>query len=351
MKYVSKSIKHNLNRRDMKLFNTLVILLILGILFGIQAVYGQHLPKTDHKDWPMNLKILTGAPGGQWDTLGNCFADILTASGLPSSCRLGGAIGNINRINKNLEDIGFSFSCFLRTTELQEDLGIHPFRENTALLTILYPQVMYIIIRKNFAEKYAINNVGDLIKKNIPLHFATLKKGTGSYYLFSLLLKYGYNTCFEKLKKKGWKINFNNYSEIADNFVNNQLDCFAYTAGSEVPLIISMEKFIAIKVLPISRDILEPLHNKLHVTIYTLHPQNYKSITTPVTTLSDYACLIVRKDFPESLGYEINKILWKNRKYISEDVKDFRFFGPDTALQKGVEVHPGSIRFWNQIKK
>ncbi len=333
----------------MKRFCNPAILFILVIFFGIPTAYSGDYQKSVHKDWPRSLKILTGSPGGQWDTLGNSIAGVLTSSVLPSSCRLGGGIGNINRINKNLEDMGFSISCFLRSTELQEDLNIESFWRDTTLLTPLYPQVLYILIRKELAEKYNINNLGDLLQKQIPIHFASLKKGTGSYYLLKLLLKYGYNTSFTKLKHQGWHISFNNYSEIADNFVNRQLDCFAYTAGSEVPLILSMEKFIDIRLLPISRKILEPLHEKLHVNIHTLQPGIYKSVTSPVTTLSDYACLVVRKDLPETLAYEINKALWKNKDYIRQDVKDFRFFGPEIALQTGIELHPGSRKFWNEI--
>ncbi len=325
------------------------IVLILGIFFWFSCAYGGSPPKTVHKDWPGSLKILTGASGGQWDSLGNSIAEVLTRSVLPSSCRLGGAIGNINRINKNMGDLGFSISCFLQSSELQEDLGIDPFGNNTTLLTILYPQVLYVLIRKEFAEKQGINNLGDLLKKRGPIRFATLKKGTGSHYLLKLLLKYGYNTTFEGLKHQGWQINFHNYSEIADNFANQQLDCFAYTAGREVPLILSMEQFIDIKLLPISKQVLKPLHDKLHINICTLQPGIYKSVTKPVTTLGDYACLVVRKDFPESLVYEINKALWENKKYISEDVQDFRFLCPNLSLQKGIKLHPGAEKFWNQI--
>ncbi len=333
----------------MKRSRACAVLFLLIMVLGLPPVYGDNSPKTLHKDWPSNLKILTGAPGGQWDTLGNSIAEVLTRSVLPSSCRLGGGIGNINRINKNLEDIGFSISCFLCTKTLQEDMCIDYFGENTTLLTVLYPQVLYVLIQKEFAEKHRINTLGDLLKKQIPIHFATLKKGTGSYYLFNLLLKYGYNTSFEGLKQQGWQINFNNYSEIADNFVNQQLDCFAYTAGSEVPLILSMEQFIDLKILPISRKVLEPLHEKLHISIHTLQPGIYKSVTDPVTTLSDYACLVIRKDLSESLVYEINKALWKNKGYLQQDVKDFQFLSPKIVLQKESQLHPGSRKFWNEI--
>ncbi len=334
----------------MKRIRRLFCICLLNIVLFTAVGHGICGEDTNRKDWPFDLKILTGITGGQWDVLGNSIAQVLTNSVVPTSCRLGAGISNIRKVNKGAGDVGFSISCFLRTRELKKNLDVELSIENTALLAALYPQVFYIIVRKDFAQKNGIVDLDTLLKKKTPLRFAILKKGTGSHYLFQVLLKYGYNMELSALKDHDWQVSFHTYSEIADKFVNNELDCFAYSAGAVVPLLLSMEKYVDIVVLPIPRPILEVLQAKLHTGMYTLKPGVYKSITKPVLTLSDSTCLIVRKDLPEDLVYEINWAIWKNKKYISEDVKMFELLTPETALKNHMTIHPGSMRFWNELQ-
>ncbi len=334
----------------MKKLRGLCLAVLLALFFSVAVANAGPVKHEHHENWPSTLKILTGITGGQWDLLGNSIAQVLTASVMPTSCRLGAGISNITKVNNGFGDIGFSLSCFLRTRQLKENLNVDISTDNTSVLSVLYPQILYIIVKKDFARKNGITDLDSLVKKKSPMRFAVLKKGTGSHYLFQLLLKHGYDMDFSSLKKQGWQINFNTYSEIADKFVSNELDCFAYTAGSEVPLILSMEEYVDIMVLPIPKKILETLQTKLHTGMYTLHPGVYKSVSKPVLTLSDSTCLIVRKDMPEDLVYEISRVMWENRKYISQDVKLFEYLTPETALKKGVDIHPGSMKFWNELK-
>ncbi len=313
---------------------------------GLAPLYANTTPPTPQENWPSHLRILTGATDGQWDILGNAITEKLNDTLIPSSCRLGGAVANMEKIEHNLGELAFSMSCFLPTSDKKQQLSM---RKNTVLLANIYPQVLYILLRKKFADRYKIENLESLLKKDIPVRFATLKKGTGSYFLFEMLLQYGYDYDFKQLQKKGWQISFNNYSEIADRFVNEELDGFAYTAGTEMPLILRVEQYIDITILPIAERALQPLHNNFHTNTYIIQPETYKSITRPITTLGTYASLVVRKDLPTDLVYSINKIIWENRKSIGKNMKNFTFFSPDIALSKGVATHPGSLKFWNEL--
>ncbi len=322
-----------------------VVVVMLGVLLITSSL--SRVALAQQENWPSHLRILTGAAGGQWDILGNGITEALNGKLLSTSCRLGGGIANIDKIEQNLGELGFSMSCFLpaRSQEKRTSLQGH-----TVLLANLYPQVLYILLRRDFAERYQINSLETLLQKKIPIHFATLKKGTGSYFLFEMLLQHGFNLNFKQLQKKGWQIDFNNYAEIADKFVDEKLDGFAYTAGSEVPLILNVEQYTDLVVLPISVKVLRALQAKLHTNTYTIKPGTYSSITKPITTLGTYTSLVVRKDLPTDLVYSINKIIWENRESIGRGMKDFSLFSPETALPQEIKAHPGSIKFWQELQ-
>ena len=233
--------------------------------------------------WPSHLRLLTGPTGGQWFMLGEPIADALSQHVLPTTSRIGGGVANIGSVNMKQGDIAFTLACFLGAAQSGEEEYRGIKTDNTALLASVYPQVLYFLVRKDFAAKHGITSVETLLQKNIPLRFASLKPGTASEFILQMLLKYGYNTNFAKLRDQGWRLSFNNYAETADNFVAGEIDCFAYTAGTTVPLILTMEENTEVTVLPIDPKVLDLLSQKFKTHTYVIAPGTYKSVTSPIT--------------------------------------------------------------------
>jgi len=301
--------------------------------------------------WPTHLRMLTGPNGGQWFMMGEPIAEVLSKSVTPTTSRMGGGMANIESINTGTGDLGFSLTCFLGASQSGEEEYRDIRFDNSMLMVNVYPQVLYFLLRKDFAEKHGITGVESLLKQKMPLRFASLKPGTASEFILNLLFKYGYKTSFEQLREQGWIISFNNYAETADNFVSGELDCFAYTAGTTVPLILTMEQHTEVVLLPVEQPVLDLLSDKFKTSTYTIQPGDYACVTTPIKTLGDWTCILVRKDFPADLVSAINKALWEGRDYISGVIKDFGGLSPHTALPKGLEAHPGSVEFWNSLGK
>ncbi len=322
-------------------------LLLLVLLLGFEGAYCPAAVFSSQRK-SFELRILTGSAGGQWDALGGGIAEALSERGMFTTSRLGGAVANVDKVNRGETDLAFSITYFLGMADAGEGEAKRIESENVALLANIYRQVFYVLIRKDFAEKYDIDSVDDLLSRKIPVRFATLKPGTGSEFFLKMLLKYGYSLDYEQLGKRGWTVSFCNYSEIADNFANGELDCFAYTAGIDVPLISRMEEFIDLKLLAISKPVRDGLRKRLGIETYTIQPGAYKSVTRSIQTIGDYACLVVRKDLSEEVVYAISKALWQGRKKLEADVKGFCLSVPKSALKKGINVHPGAKRFWDE---
>lgn len=233
-----------------------LFLCALALVCFAQPAFAEEV-KQDKSQWPTHLRMLTGPNGGQWFMMGEPIAEVLSKKVASTTSRMGGGMANIASINDKAGDFGFSLTCFLGAGQSGEAEYQDIKLENVSLLANIYPQVLYFLVRKDFADENGITTVNDLLQKKMPLRFASLKPGTASEFILNLLFKHGYNTSFDQLKKQGWVISFNNYAETADNFVAGELDCFAYTAGTTVPLILTMEEHTEVLVLPIDQKVLD----------------------------------------------------------------------------------------------
>ena len=308
------------------------------------------VPKAGTMERPAHLRFLSGPNGGQWFTAGERLAPILTRNVAPTTSRIGGGVANIAAVDKRLGDLGFTLTCFLGAAQSGEPEYQSMAAENVTLLANIYPQVLYFLMRQEVADKYGVKDVASLLQQRAPLRFASLKPGTASEFILNMLLKYGYDTNYTKLREQGWSLAFNNYAETADNFVEGTIDCFAYTAGTEVPLILTMEKHARVVVLPVEQRVLDLLEKRFKTCTYTIQPGLYTSVTAPIATLGDSTCIIVRKDLQEDTVFAITKALWENKNGLVDAVKDFQALSPQTAMPKGFDIHPGAKKFWDSVK-
>lgn len=307
-------------------------------------------PGAGQAGWPKHLRIVSGPVGGEWHVLAEGMAKTFSEKLLPTTNRVGGGFVNVESIGQKNADIGFSVTCFLSPTLASENGARRIDSEHVALLVNMYPQVLYFILRKDFAEAHNITSVGTLLSQKMPLRFASLKTGTASEFILDKLFRYGYNTSFDQLRSQGWSLTFSNYPETADSFVAGDIDCFAYTASVTVPLILTMEQHTPLTVLPVEQGALDAMSEKLKTRTYTIQPGTYASVAKPIQTLADSACLIVRDDLPDDLVTAMCEVLWGQKETLAVIFSDFGRLDPEYALPDGIHAHPGAARFWKSLQ-
>ena len=336
-----------LKRFFLSVFVYAVFLLAAGGALVAQA----QEPQKQDAPWPAHLRIITGPNGGQWFQMGKPLANALKQSVLPATSRSGGGLSNISEINSSAADMGFTLASFLGAIQSGEPAYKHIAMDNVTMMGNVYPQVFYVLMREDFAAKHNIDSMDALLSQNVPIRFASLKPGSASEFMLNMLLLHGYNTSFDALKNKGWQVSFGDYAEIADRFVDGDIDCFAYTAGTDVPLIRTLEEHTQPRILALNPKALATLSQKFKTGTYTIQPGAYKYVTKPILTLGDTTCLILRSDIPDSLAYAMTKAVWESRKSIANIIKDFGALSPETAITKGLPMHPGAKRFWETLKE
>ncbi len=305
------------------------------------------LPEGEKLGWPGTLHILTGPNGGQWDALGEGLVKLLREAGLPAWKEVGGGVDNLRLVGEGKADIGFTLYSFMGAAGAGEKELPEVNLDNAVLLANLYPQVLYLIVRKDVAVSHNLKTLGDLLKIRGEVRFSTLPKGTGSEFIFNMLLKSAYRTSYDQLKEQGWNIAFNSYAEITRQFLNSELDVCAYTAGPGTYLIPALEeKKLDAILLPVDESMLDLMTHQFMTITYVIAKGDYKSVTDDVLTLGDYSSLVVQSTIPEDTVYRINEVLWKHKGELAKISRDIDHLSPRFAVAGQSKVHPGSLKFW-----
>lgn len=305
--------------------------------------------EADKSGWPVQLRFMSGPQGGNWFALGTVMADTWSKEVLRSYAVAGGGMANITGVDSRKGEMGFSVASFLGAAMAGEEDFKGTNVDNVVIMANLYKQVTYFIVGKDFAESRNIRTTGDLLKQD-KVRFASLKPGTASEFAVKALFAMGYGTSPGDLKsEKQWSIEYLTYEGGADAIANGDIDCFAFSVGSAASIVSNIESKVNVLILPVEEAALQAVAAAYGTTAHTIEPGTYASVRQPVITLGDYTCIVIRKDLPESLVFELNKSLWRNKDHLVETVRDMAEFSPVTALPEGIPCHPGSTRFWNSL--
>jgi TRAP transporter TAXI family solute receptor len=321
-----------------------------AILILLTLMLAMSLGAQNKAGWPDQLKFMAGPPGGNWFALGTALSEMWSKNVLQTTSSTGGGVGNIVNTDLKKGDFGFSVVSLVGAALAAEEDFTGKDIKNAVVMANLYTQFTYYIIRKDFADKHGIKSLDDLVAKGVPVRFATLKPGTASEFVIKAMFKKGYGTDYEQLKKKGWSFEFTSYDNGADLMADNHLDVFAFSVGKAASIVMNIETSTPIYILPVGQKALDALAKAYGTTTFTVEPGIYKSVTTPVKTIGDYNCIVVRKDLPDSLVYELNKAMWANKASLAAAVSDFNELTIKDALPAGLPAHPGSVQFWKNAK-
>jgi TRAP-type uncharacterized transport system substrate-binding protein len=58
-------------------------------------------------------------------------------------------------------------------------------------------------------------------------------------------------------------------------------------------------------ILPVEESALKALSDAYGTTTFTVETGIYKSVKKPIKTVGDYTCIVVRKDLPDDLVYDL----------------------------------------------
>lgn len=327
-----------------KLFNRILSVLCLTLVFFLpsQWAFADEIPK--------HLRFLSGPPGGNWFALGTALSDMWTKNVLQTTSSTGGGVSNIINVNNGRADLGFTVASFISAAIHDEADFKGRNIDNAVLFANLYKQVMYTVVREDFAKKHNVSTLGEIIEKKIPVRFATLKPGTASEFLIRIVLENGYHTNYAELRKNNWSIQYASYDGGADLIADNHIDVFVFSVGVIAPIIMNIESRVPIQLLGIEQEALDLVAQTYGTTTYTIEPDAYACVKNSIKTVGDYTSIVIRKDLPDQLVYDLSKSMWDKKAELVNAVGDVKELEPGVAVPDTIPVHEGAKQFWNTVQ-
>ncbi|HSK69623.1 MAG TPA: TAXI family TRAP transporter solute-binding subunit [Candidatus Limnocylindria bacterium] len=307
---------------------TLSLLLALALLLSASAA----LAETTY------LGFSTGGTAGTYYPLGGEIAALWMAH-IPdldvTVASSGGSKDNILKMQAGEAELGLvQNDVMFYAYQGDQDFFAGEVIDNFVAIGSLYPELVQIVV----AADSDIQNVGDLRGKNVSVGAV----GSGVYFNAVQLLGQAGLTLDDV------KPQYLSFAESATSFQNLQLDAFFVTAGLPNPAIMDVASKREIRLIGLPEDQMAGLQE--NYTFYV--PQNvpagsYNGLAEDVVVPSMNAVLIISKDVPEELVYQMTKVLFENTDELTHAKK--AFISAEYAVQ-GVPTpfHPGAERYFTE---
>src|SRR5665648_311837 len=252
------------------------------------------------------VAIATGGTGGTYYPIGGALAQMLSNNieGLIATAQS----GNASRANCNLIDRGQIETAFVQAN-------------------VTYWSYAATGIYKN---EHAITNL----------------RGIASLYPETEIIFAAHGLTFNDFIPE-----YIDYNEMAQRFVDGQIDACFFTTGYPSSSIIDMESKRDIRFLPLENKVIKELVEKYPYYSATTIPTGiYKSVTEPVPTLATPALWICDAKLSNDLVYKMTKALWEHRDVLEKVHYQGRNITLKTALDGiGIPLHPGAELYYKEV--
>jgi hypothetical protein len=287
----------------------------------------------------VNLTLASGPAGGTWYPLGGAVAKIIQNKipGSVVSVQQGGGEANAQGVSKGMYDIGITYSH----TAAEALAGKESFKEplkNIAGLAGLYPSALQMVVRADSN----IKQIEDLKGKRI----SPGPKGLSGETLTRIVLQV-HGLKFEDMAK----VERVSYSDSASLLQDRQIDMFDPITTWPAPSIQEIAQTGGVRLLPLRPEKMDEL-KKINpgYSYITLKAGTYNGMKEDTPCLGSNAVLIIRKDMPDDLAYQIAKALYENLGELKSVHKSLEYITKETiAKDLGVPLHPGVEKYYKEV--
>jgi len=313
--------------------------LVLGIVLASVLVGSVHAQQR------VFLSIATGGTAGVYFPLGAALAELWTGKvpNMQATAQTSGAaVANIRTLERADVSVAFvqndiAYYAFYGTEMFMDRIGNKP--QPLAQLrgmAMLYPETIQVVTLRS----KGINSISDLKGKRI----AVGAPGSGTEVNARQILR-----AFE-LGYYNTRPDFLNFAEAADQLKDGVLDAAFITAGFPTAAVQDIASARDLKILPISRDVVDQLRATYpYYTSVTIPPNVYRGQTETVDTAAVMAMLVTRQDLGEDLVYALTATLWDNLGRLQAAHARGRDITTASARRgMPITMHAGALRYYRE---
>tara|TARA_E500000318_G_scaffold107412_3_gene116663 strand:+ start:2786 stop:3751 length:966 start_codon:yes stop_codon:yes gene_type:complete len=289
------------------------------------------------------VRMVSGPAGGSWYPLGAKIMQVFgeEVPGIATSSTSGGGISNVKAVDGGDAEIGWSYAH----TSYNGYIGRGKFtskHENVRHFATLYPATFQVAVKADSP----IKTFDDMKAARI----SPGKAGwTGTAFAESILKAYGMD--FASIKKNGGTVHYVSYTESVALMKDDHID--VYMAATSVPQasFIELQHSPGIRFIGLPEAKLEEIIKANPGYIHGSIPQgSYEGLSGDIPSLGIVTNMVVSKDLPDDIVYQMCKSFWKNHGTFAEVKKIWNSVKLENALDgAAIPIHPGAKKCYDEL--
>jgi hypothetical protein len=286
------------------------------------------------------VRMVSGPSGGSWYPLGAKIMQVFDEKidGISTSNTSGGGISNILAVNGGDAEIGWSYAH----TAYNGYVGKSKAQPNVRHFATLYPAMFQVAVRKDSP----IQSFADMKAANISPGKA---KWTGTAFAESIIKAYGFG--FDDIKNNGGTVHHVSYTESVALMKDGHIDVFMAATSMPQASFLELEHSPGIRFIGLPKQKLDEILKANPGYIPGMMPKGvYESIGEDLNTLGIVTNMVVHKDLPDDLVYNMCKVFWENHAAFVEVKGVWKSVTLENALNgAAIPVHPGAKKCYDEL--
>lgn len=289
------------------------------------------------------VRMYSGPSGGSWYPLGAKIMQVFDdeIDGIATSNTSGGGISNIKSVDGGDAEIAWSYAH----TAYNGHVGRGKFTEshdNIRHFATLYPAMFQVAVPSDSP----IQSFADMAAANI----SPGKTGwTGTAFAEAILNAHGIS--FDNIKANGGTVHHVSYTESVALVKDGHVDVFMAATSMPQASFLELEHSPGIRFIGLADDKLQEILGANPGFIPGAMPAGvYDSLDQDLKTLGIVTNLVVSKDLPDDLVYDMCKVFWDHHAEFVEVKGIWNEVKLEDALSGvAIPVHPGAQRCYDEL--
>jgi TRAP transporter TAXI family solute receptor len=299
----------------------------------------------------LKLTMAGGSAGGFWSMLGEGVGNVLRQA-IPNtqfSYETGNGVKNILSVNAGKLQLGIAFNFEVKTALNGEE----PFKEKVpqvmALVTLYNNSPHQMAITKDFADKYGIKSLDDIVRKKPPFRVAVNQRGNLLEKVNRIIFE-SYGITYDDIKKWGGDVYYEPYKSGADMMKDNKNDFIGASVFAPDGVFLELATNKPIQFISINEKAQKQLQEKLNMMPSVMKVGTYKFQTEDVATASAGAMIVVDPKMSNEEAYAITKALIENLDKIKAIHKNLQDLTPKIMTNVfPAKLHPGAEQYFREM--
>lgn len=290
----------------------------------------------DRAGWPSDLTVGTASQGGTYFVYGNGLASFIGSElGLNASGEVtGGPVQNVTLVQTGDHDIGLvtmgpAYEAWTGVSELAPGME----HSEVRALFPMYKTAFQVIT----LESSGITSVSDMDGKRVAVGPAG---GTPGTYWPRFIETLGVDA----------SPSFSGAADAASQLKDGLVDAFAFAAGMPIPAFSQLTAEANVVMFGFNEEERpEILENHPSVAPFVIENGVYSGHDYDQPTVAMWNFAIAHADMPDSLAYEITKLVMENNDRMMEIHSAARETVPENVVNNGfLPFHPGAVRYFEE---